>query len=141
MYELFVKRAEELRNDPVEFSGGFHGFAVNQPRVVWMRCQEIEVGDDEFAQFYAWRGVFFRRFVDPDAKLPEKILEHGAMQAALVSEIVVQHGFIRMRSRCNFFGARAGHALRGEVLLRGGENSAGRSRVLDFFSAATHCFS
>ena len=78
-------------------------------------------------------GCFSGRLVNSRAKLTEQILQHGAMQAPLISKIVVEHGLIRVRCGRNFFRARAGHALRGEMLFRGGKNSPRGGRVLRLF--------
>ena len=82
-----------------------------------MRRKKIEVAVDEAQEAFSWRGVARRGRIDHFAKLAKKIFQHGAMQAALVSEIVVKHRLVGVRRGGDFIGARAGQALRGEMLV------------------------
>jgi hypothetical protein len=70
--------------------------------------------------------------------LIEQIFEHRAMQALLVLEIIEKHCFTCMRGGGDFVCARSGNTVRGKVLLRRGQNSPRRFRVLDFSSSSLH---
>ncbi len=72
-------------------------------------------------------------------KLPEKIFEHGAVQAALVAKVVVKHGLIRVRRRGNLLGARPGHSLGGKMPLGGGQNAAAPSPDFRLFCVRVAC--
>ena len=63
------------------------------------------------------------------------------MKVALVSKIVVKHGFIGVRGCGDFIGASAGETLLGEVILGSGENAPGSFGILDSFSTAGHLIS
>ena len=71
-------------------------------------------------------------------KLPEKIFEHGAVQAAFVAKIVVEHRFVGVRRRGNFLRARPRHSLGGEMLLGGGQDAPRRRRILHFSASSWH---
>ncbi len=135
--EPLVKRAEVFADDPLDL-GSLHHFSLNQPRVVRVRSKKIKIAVHPHNQAIARVRLGRCRAKRDVAKLPQEIFHHGAMQAPLVPEVIVEHGLIGMGGGGDFFGSRAGHALRGKVLFRRGQDAARGQRVFNFFASCSH---
>jgi hypothetical protein len=70
--------------------------------------------------------------------LAKEIFKDGAMEAALVPEVVVEHRLIGMGFGSDLVRARTGHALRRKMALGGGEDAPRCGRVLDFSASQFH---
>ncbi len=103
-----------------------------------MRGEKIEIALDEGAESFARRFACVRRGLGAARQLAEKIFEHGPMQPPLIPEVVVEHGLVRAGRRGDFVGARPGQALRGKMLLGGGQDAPRHGRILGFFASAPH---
>jgi hypothetical protein len=67
--------------------------------------------------------------------LAKEVFKDGAVEAALVSEIVVEHRLIGMGVGSDLIRTRAGHALRRKMALGGGKDAPRCCRILDFSAA------
>ena len=130
--EVLEKRLEIVARDPFNLGRGVHRFALNQARIVRMCHKEIEVPVYPGAQPITGRGIGGWWRIDDFAELAKEIFKNGAMEAALVPKVVVEHRLIGMGVGGDFVGASAGHTLGGKMALGGGEDAPRRGRVLDF---------
>ena len=135
--ELGVERTQVLADDAIEVARSLHGLSLDQPGIVRVRRQKIEIAHNERSKLFSRRSMFLWRCVC-GAKLPKKVLEYGLVQAALVAEIVVEHCFVRVRRCRNLIRPRSGHALSGKPLFGCGQNPPRRGRILSSFTSSRH---
>ncbi len=133
-----VQRPEIFLRHPLKVVARFHRFPLDQSRIVRMRGQKIEVPVHAAEEFIARRKFLGGRRQNSRPQLPQEILEHCAVQTALVSEVVVEHRLVRMRRRRDFLRPRSRQPLRCKLPLGSGQNSPRHRRVLHFSTSASH---
>ena len=137
-HQLIVKRPQVAADDPSEIAARFHGLALNQAGIVGMSGQEVEIAGHESAQAFGGRTVLVGGWNRLIVELAEKIFQNGAMQTALVAEIIIKHGLIGVSRGGNLLGARPGHPFGREVALGGSQDPARGGGVLSFAAPAFH---
>ncbi len=136
--KLLEERTKIFLRNPFDFRRGIHRFALHQARIIRMALEKSEVTIHPGAKPLARRGIGSGRRVNDFSELAEKVFEDGAMKASFVSEIIIEHRFVRVGVGGDFVGASSGHALRGEMPLGGGEDSPGGCRIFNFSAPEFH---
>ena len=133
-HQLLVKGAQIIAHDPVEFRRWIPSLRA-APAADNSGCVARKSKYRSTNASSRSRGEWLSRAAADRllAQLPKKIFQHRAMQAALISEIVVEHRLVRVRRRGDFLRARAGQPLCGEMLLGRRQNAPRRRRILDLF--------
>src|SRR6516225_12091174 len=133
-----VHRPGKLRHQPVKTRARLHGLPQHQPRIIRVSREKIEVTAHAREKLFTRRCLLLEPGENGGAQLPKQVLEYSAMQAALVAEIVVEHGLVRVCRHGNFFGASPCEPLRGKMLFRCRQNSSRCRRVSYSSSSARH---